>query len=75
MITCTFFSFDCAVVIQCTVAQHFSNFTSFKHSSLCRVGGVGKWKNVFSEEQSKEVDAVFEKLEGTGVQFVYSIDQ
>ena len=30
-------------------------------------------KDVFSEDQSHQVDVVFEKLEGTGVTFPYTI--
>lgn len=40
---------------------------------LINKGGVGGWRDVFSDEQSKQVDAVFQKLAGTGVEFQFSL--
>jgi len=39
-------------------------------------GGVGGWRNYFNEEQSEEMDKVFEsKLKHTEIQFTYDISE
>jgi len=40
---------------------------------LINKGGVGGWRDILSDEQSNQVDAVFQKLNGTGVEFQYAI--